>query len=126
MRVCLHITVQIIHSLSFALLCSPSFFRSVPGYCCVDSSCQVMVFDSQPFYLSKGKGTMYKIEVTRLEDPCLHSADGHCPDATNLVDILQRQAQGLVCGARGGEDGVQGLQKYIRRFKYLFIVHHIG
>lgn len=29
----------------------------------------------------------------------------------NLVHILQWQTQGLVCGACGGQDGVQGLQK---------------
>lgn len=30
---------------------------------------------------------------------------------TNLVHILQWQTQGLVCGACGGQDGVQGLQE---------------
>ena len=29
----------------------------------------------------------------------------------NLVHILQWQTQGLVCGACGGQDGVQGLQE---------------
>lgn len=29
----------------------------------------------------------------------------------NLVDVLQGEAQGLVCGAGGGQDGVQSLQQ---------------
>lgn len=30
---------------------------------------------------------------------------------SNLVDVLEGQAQGFICGAGRGQDGVQGLQE---------------
>lgn len=39
---------------------------------------------------------------------------------SDLVDVLQGQAQGLVCGAGRGQDGVQGLQEgYPARVAFL-------
>jgi hypothetical protein len=46
-----------------------------------------------------------------LQDTSLDTTDGHCSDTTNLVDILEWQAEGLVSGACGWDDAVQSLQE---------------
>ena len=46
-----------------------------------------------------------------LDDTSLDTAHGHCPDSTDLVDVLEGQAQGLVAGPLGGLDQVQSLQQ---------------
>lgn len=46
-----------------------------------------------------------------LDDTSLHTTDWHSSNATNLVDILEGQAEGLVAGALGGLNEVQGLQQ---------------
>ena len=46
-----------------------------------------------------------------LDDPSLHSAHGDCPDAADLVDVLQGQPQRLVSGPGGWDHGVQGLEE---------------
>ena len=48
---------------------------------------------------------------TDLDDTSLHTADWHSPNASNLVHVLEGQAQGLVAGPLGGLDEVQGLQQ---------------
>lgn len=46
-----------------------------------------------------------------LDDSSLDSADWHCSDTSNLVDILQGQTQGLVGRSAWGLDGVDGLEQ---------------
>lgn len=46
-----------------------------------------------------------------LDDTGLDSADWHCADTTDLVDILERKSEGLVGGSRGGLDGVDGIEE---------------
>merc|ERR1719192_2851445 len=41
----------------------------------------------------------------------LHTTDGHCANASNFVDILKGQPEGLVGGPAGGNDGVEGLKE---------------
>jgi hypothetical protein len=48
---------------------------------------------------------------TGLEDTSLDTADGHCANTADLVDILKGQTQGLVRGTLGGLDGVNGLEE---------------
>merc|ERR1712088_1028148 len=48
---------------------------------------------------------------TGLDDTGLDSADGHCSDTANLVDVLEGQPEGLVGGPSGGHDGVEGLEE---------------
>lgn len=51
------------------------------------------------------------LRQTDLDDTSLHTADWHSSNASNLVDVLQGQAQGLVAGPLGGLNQVQGLQQ---------------
>ncbi len=46
-----------------------------------------------------------------LEDTGLNTANGDCADATDLVDILEGEAEGLVDGAHGGLEEVESLDK---------------
>ena len=48
---------------------------------------------------------------TSLDDTGLDSADGHCADTTDLVDILERETEGLVGGSLRGVDGVNGIEE---------------
>lgn len=48
---------------------------------------------------------------TGLEDTGLDTADGHSSNATDLVDILEGKTEGLVRGALGHLDGVDGLEE---------------
>ena len=46
-----------------------------------------------------------------LEDAGLNAADGDGADAADLVDVLEGNAEGLVGGALGGHDLVEGLEE---------------
>merc|ERR1719400_1488365 len=46
-----------------------------------------------------------------LDHTSLHTAHGHCSNASNFVDILEGQPKGLVGGPAGGNDGVESLKK---------------
>lgn len=48
---------------------------------------------------------------TGLEDTSLDTADRDCSDTTDLVDVLEGQTEGLVCGTLGGLNGVDGLEE---------------
>lgn len=48
---------------------------------------------------------------TGLDNTGLDSANGHCADTTDLVDILERKSEGLVGGSHGGLNGVNGLKE---------------
>merc|ERR1719325_19573 len=47
----------------------------------------------------------------RLDHSSLHTTDGHCANASNFVDILKGQPEGLVGGPAGGNDRVEGLKE---------------
>merc|ERR1719325_394905 len=47
----------------------------------------------------------------RLDHSSLHTTDGHCANASNFVDILKGQPEGLVGGPAGGNDGVESLKE---------------
>merc|ERR1712047_142616 len=47
----------------------------------------------------------------RLDHSGLHTTDGHCANASNFVDILKGQPEGLVGGPAGGNDGVESLKE---------------
>merc|ERR1719325_469460 len=47
----------------------------------------------------------------RLDHSSLHTTDGHCANASNFVDILKGQPEGLVGGPAGGNDGVKSLKE---------------
>merc|ERR1719402_1474840 len=57
--------------------------------------------------LDRGEG----YEDSRLEDSSLHSAHGHCANASNFVNILEGQTQGLVGRSLGRDDGVEALEE---------------
>merc|ERR1719204_3831 len=46
-----------------------------------------------------------------LDHSSLHTTDGHCANASNFVDILKGQPEGLVGGPAGGNDGVESLKE---------------
>merc|ERR1719356_2252365 len=46
-----------------------------------------------------------------LDHSSLNTAHGHCANASNFVDILEGQPEGLVGGPAGGNDGVKGLKQ---------------
>lgn len=48
---------------------------------------------------------------TGLDNTGLDSANGHCADTTDLVDILEGKSEGLVGGSHGGLNGVNGLEE---------------
>merc|ERR1719245_2351005 len=48
---------------------------------------------------------------TRLDDTSLHTTNGHCSDASDFVDILERKPEGLVGGPGGRDDGIEGLKE---------------
>jgi len=48
---------------------------------------------------------------TGLDDTGLNTTDGNRANATNLVHILEGQAEGLVGGTRRGVDGIYGLEE---------------
>ena len=47
----------------------------------------------------------------RLDDTSLDTTDGYCANTTNLVDVLERQAERLAGWAGRREDGVQSLEE---------------
>merc|ERR1719150_416555 len=46
-----------------------------------------------------------------LDHSSLHTTYGHCANASNFVDILKGQPEGLVGGPAGGNDGVEGFKE---------------
>merc|ERR1712200_245982 len=46
-----------------------------------------------------------------LDHSSLHTTDGHCANASNFVDILKGQPEGLVGRPAGGDDGVESLKE---------------
>ena len=48
---------------------------------------------------------------TSLDDTGLDTANGNCPDTTNLVHILERETKRLVGGTRRRLNGVDGLKE---------------
>merc|ERR1719419_2048532 len=46
-----------------------------------------------------------------LDDSGLDTANWHCSNATNLVDVLEGKAKGLVSGALGRDNGIQGINQ---------------
>merc|ERR1719325_377362 len=46
-----------------------------------------------------------------LDHSSLHTTDGHCANASNFVDILKGQPEGLVGGPAGWDDGVESLKE---------------
>lgn len=52
---------------------------------------------------------------TGLEDTSLDTADGHCSNTTDLVDILEGKTEGLVGGTLGGLNGVNGVEEGLSR-----------
>lgn len=46
-----------------------------------------------------------------LDDTSFDTADGHRANTTNLVDILERETEGLVGGTRRGLDGIDGIEE---------------
>ena len=48
---------------------------------------------------------------TGLEDTSLDTADGHSSNTADLVDILERETEGLVGGTLGQVNGVDGLEE---------------
>ena len=48
---------------------------------------------------------------TGLQDTGFNTADWHCTNTADFVDVLQGQTEGLVRGAGRGEDGIQSFQQ---------------
>jgi hypothetical protein len=48
---------------------------------------------------------------TGLDDTSLDTADGHCANTTDLVDILEGKTEGLVGGTLRGDNGVDSLEE---------------
>merc|ERR1712107_744062 len=46
-----------------------------------------------------------------LDHTSLHTTHRHCSNASNFVNILEGQPEGLVGGSAGGNDGVKSLKK---------------
>merc|ERR1719508_419766 len=57
--------------------------------------------------LDRGEGH----EDSRLQDSSLHSPHGHCANASNFINILEGQTQGLVGRSLGRDDRVEALEK---------------
>merc|ERR1719203_1751187 len=57
--------------------------------------------------LDRGEGD----EDSGLQDASLHSAHGHCANASNFVDILEGQTKRLVSGSLRRNDGVEALEE---------------
>ena len=61
--------------------------------------------------LSLNTGRRKNNDHVGLEDTSLNTTDGHCTDTTDLVDILEGKAEGLVRRALGRLNGVEGLEE---------------
>merc|ERR1712133_262631 len=59
-----------------------------------------------------------------LDDTSLNTTDGHCSNATDLVDVLERKTQRLVGGALRRNDGVEGIDE--REAGGSVILHRLG
>jgi len=46
-----------------------------------------------------------------LDDTSFNSADGHCSNTSNLVDVLEGKSEGLVCRSGRGNDGIESLEE---------------
>merc|ERR1719433_1299560 len=46
-----------------------------------------------------------------LDDTSLNSADGHCSNTSDFVDILEGKSERLVSGSSGRNDGIKSLKK---------------
>ena len=69
----------------------------------------VMHFDGLDFSgnVAGGEGDNH----AGLDDTSLDTADGHCANTTNLVDVLERETEGLVGRTDGGLNGIDGLEE---------------
>jgi hypothetical protein len=69
----------------------------------------VMHLDGLDFsgHVGRSKGN----DHAGLDDTSLDTTDGHSPNTTDLVDILERETEGLVGGTGGGLDGVDGVEE---------------
>ena len=48
---------------------------------------------------------------TGLDEASLDTADGHCSNTANLVDVLEGKTEGLVDGSLGGSESIEGLEE---------------
>jgi len=61
--------------------------------------------------LSSHVGRCKRHDHASLDDTGLDSADWHRPDTADLVDILERETEGLVGGSRRGVDAIDSIQE---------------
>jgi len=69
----------------------------------------VMHFDGLDFSGNVGRGE--SDDHAGLNDTSLNTTDGHCANTTDLVDVLERETEGLVGGSDGGLDGINGVEE---------------
>ena len=62
-------------------------------------------------YLSGHIGGSKGNNHARLDDTSLNTTHRDRANATNFVDVLEWETQGLVCGAGRGEDGIQSVDQ---------------
>jgi len=72
---------------------------------------QRLVVHLHRFHLSGDHGGGESDDHTGLDDTSLDTTDGHCSNATDLVDVLERKTEWLVGGTRWWLDGVEGIDK---------------
>jgi len=46
-----------------------------------------------------------------FDDTSLNTTDGHSPDTTDFVDILERKAEGLIVRSRWRFDGIDSIEE---------------
>jgi len=63
------------------------------------------------FYFSGDVGGSEGYDHTRLDNSSLNTADGHCSNATNFVDILEGKTERLVSGPLGWDNGIKSINK---------------
>merc|ERR1719223_1795363 len=76
-----------------------------------DGLLQLLVMHLDGLDLSGDHGGSEGDDHTGLQDTGLNTTDGHCANTTNLVDILERDTEGLLDGTLGGDDVVKSLKE---------------
>lgn len=73
--------------------------------------CELLVVHFDGLDFSGDVGGSEGDDHAGLDDTGLDTTDGHSTDTTNLVDVLERKTEGLVGGADGGFDSIDGIEQ---------------
>jgi len=91
-----------------------------------DSLSELLVVHLDGLDLSSHRARSEGNDLVGLEDTSLHTTDGHCADTADLVNILQRDTEGLLNGTDGLGQVIKSLKEGHAGVRSLVVPGEVG